>query len=346
MKQRPAPKTARGSLDAAAHEIGHVADQVGDQVRHAVKFGVETVEGIASVVESANTARNLLWSALTKVSLTKAEKEAPAKPTVASESRAHSAAKVNVPTTNGVLQPTSGGVWSILQDAGPQASAAADTKRSLLDPRRWVSDTPGVVGKIADTVGIRGDSSVDIREMGEALIRESRIPTYQAGGHHPAFADILRQMNPDEARIVRFLARAGVQPALDVRTKTMFQIGSERILGGVSMIAEQASCRWPKEGRRYLANLNRLGLVRFSPEPVTDIRRYSVLEVQDEAMEAIESVKSAITVYRSIYLSEFGKQFSAMCFDMTGYDAGGWWSDGRHDKIIGSGPPKPKKHNH
>ncbi len=63
-------------------------------------------------------------------------------------------------------------------------------------------------------------------------------------------------------------------------------------------------------------------------------------------MDAIASVKSAICIYRSIYLSDFGKQFAEMCFDMSGYTGGGWDSDGRHDKILGSGPPKPKKHGH
>jgi hypothetical protein len=343
MNQEAATNSARESLDEATKNLGALADHVGDKVRPGVRFGVDTAEGIVSAVESANSARAKLWSALTKLS-DKAKTEG-TNSSSSAENDELAAAASDVLASAASASTAASGIWKLLTEVG---SAEAEKKvRSPLDPRRWVAETPNVVGKAADTVGIRGgDTEADIRAIGEKLIRESQIPTYEAGGRHPAFAEILRQMNPDEARIVKFLYRAGKQPSIDIRTKTLFQIGSERVLGGVNMIAQMASCRWPKSGREYLANLNRLGLVRFSPEPMEDIRRYSLLEVQPEAMDAIGSVKSSICVYRSIYLSDFGRQFAEMCFDMTGYDAGGWWSDGRKDKILGSGPPKPKKHGH
>jgi hypothetical protein len=70
-------------------------------------------------------------------------------------------------------------------------------------------------------------------------------------------------------------------------------------------------------------NLNRLGLVRFSTEPVDDYRRYALLEVQPRALDAAEKAASSISVYRSVYLSTFGQQFCDVCIDTTGYDAGG-----------------------
>jgi hypothetical protein len=33
---------------------------------------------------------------------------------------------------------------------------------------------------------------------------------------------------------------------IDIRTKTLFQIGSERLAAGISMIADMAGCRWPE----------------------------------------------------------------------------------------------------
>jgi hypothetical protein len=193
---------------------------------------------------------------------------------------------------------------------------------------------------------IEDQHDADLRAHGAQLIAKSQRPDYVAGGRHPAFTHILVQLHPDEARIVRFLGKAGTQPAIDIRTKTLFQIGSERLAAGVNLIAEMASCRWPERDQHYLVNLERLGLIRFSTEPVEDFRRYSLLEVQPRAMAAIESVKSAISIYRSIELSEFGRQFCDACFDMTGYTAGGWDKQERGDKTIGSGPPKPKLHKH
>lgn len=95
-----------------------------------------------------------------------------------------------------------------------------------------------------------------------------------------------------------------------------------------------AGCTRPDRDRHYLANLNRLGLVRFSSEPVTDRRRYALIEAQPKATEPMERVRQARTVYRSIYLSLFGQQFCETCFELEGYDAGGWAVDDRGDRIL------------
>jgi hypothetical protein len=190
------------------------------------------------------------------------------------------------------------------------------------------------------------DSDADLRHWGDELIAKSQKPTRKQAHRHPAFGQILNELAPDEVRMLRFLAVAGTQPSIDIRTKTMFQVGSERLVSGVNMIADMAGCRWPEADQRYLANLNRLGLVRFSSEPVADYRRYALLEVQPRALEVTEAIPKTISVYRSIYLSEFGKQFCEVCIDTDGYNAGGWATDERGDKIIGKGPPDPAAHKH
>ena len=45
----------------------------------------------------------------------------------------------------------------------------------------------------------------------------------------------------------------------------------------------------------------------------------------------VAQAKGAATVYRSIYLSLFGKQFCDVCFTLDGYDAGGT-GQGRSDQ--------------
>lgn len=192
----------------------------------------------------------------------------------------------------------------------------------------------------------RGLSKADLKQIGNAMLHTSAYARNQPKDEHPAFAAMIASLTPDEARILRFLAVAGPQPAVDVRTKTPFGIGSERLAGGMNLIAEMAGCSYPDHDHEYLANLNRLGLVRFSQEPVADFRRYSLIEAQPKVAEAMERAKKATTVYRSIYLSLFGQQFCEACFDLEGYDAGGWATDDRGDKIIGKGTPKVKKKHH
>lgn len=193
---------------------------------------------------------------------------------------------------------------------------------------------------------VLGATDNNLRAYGDRLIADSLQPQDEPIEEHPAFALILPELTPDEVRILRFLAVAGPQPAIDVRTKTLFQIGSERIAGGINMIAEMAGCRWPESDQHYLTNLNRLGLVRFSAEPVDDYRRYALIEVQPRAMEAMAKAKATLSIFRSICLSAFGKQFCEVCIDVTGYNAGGWDTDERGDKIIGRGPPDPAARKH
>jgi len=186
----------------------------------------------------------------------------------------------------------------------------------------------------------------DLRAVGNAMLKGSWRAASGPGAEHPSFALILQSLTPDEARILRFLAVAGPQPAIDVRTSTPFGVGSVRLAGDVNLIAEMAGCSRPDRDQHYLANLERLGLVRLSAEPVTDRRRYAFVEAQPKATEPMERVGKAKTIYRSIYLSVFGQQFSEICFDLEGYDAGGWANDDRGDKILGKGPRRPKKHGH
>jgi hypothetical protein len=173
----------------------------------------------------------------------------------------------------------------------------------------------------------RHSSYRDLRAAGDRLLERSCDTSAQPRDEHPAFVAILQELAPDEARILRFLALAGPQPAIDVRTKTPFGVGSERLAGGINMIADMAGCTYPDRNQQYLANLNRLGMVRFSEEQVEDPRRYSLIEAQPVTAAAMAKAKKAVTVYRSIYLSLFGKQFCEVCFTMDGYDAGGWIRD-------------------
>jgi len=182
------------------------------------------------------------------------------------------------------------------------------------------------------------DDGAELKKRGEALIQISCKPEYQRRDVHPSFSNILDELLPDEARILRFLAVAGTQPAIDVRTKTLLQVGSVKLVAGVNMITEMAGCKWPDRGYHYLANLNRLGLIDFSKEPVDDYRRYALLEVQPAATAAVARAEKVISVYRSISLTSFGRQFVDTCIETNGYDGGGWATAGRADKIMGKGP--------
>ena len=130
---------------------------------------------------------------------------------------------------------------------------------------------------------------------------------------HPAYARILTELAGDEARILRLLASDGARAAVDVRAHGLIGVGSQLVAGGFSMIGPEAGCRDRGRVQAYLNNLERLGLIWFSHEPIDDPVAYQVLEAQPEVMDAMRRAGRARTVQRSIQLTPFGEDFCAVC---------------------------------
>jgi hypothetical protein len=153
----------------------------------------------------------------------------------------------------------------------------------------------------------------DLRALGESLLRRSADVTVDEEGH-PAYARILSELTPDEARILRYLDQEGPQPAIDVRTNRPLGIGSELVAGGLNMIAEYAGCRHVERIHPYLTNLHRLGLIQFSKEQVANPNRYQLVEAQPKVAEVLKRAgRAPRIVRRSIHLNDFGRDFVETC---------------------------------
>jgi hypothetical protein len=147
-------------------------------------------------------------------------------------------------------------------------------------------------------------------EGAELLRRSADIASDETP--HPAFAQILLELAPDEARILRLLAAEGPQPAVDVRSSQLMR-GGEVVAEGLNMIGAEAGVRYPERVDAYMTNLIRLGLIRFSPKPLQDAITYPVLEAQPHVLEPVRGAARARTVHRSIRLTSFGEGFCRVC---------------------------------
>ena len=166
-----------------------------------------------------------------------------------------------------------------------------------------------------------GEDAAALRRRGEDLLRRS-ADVSQREDLHPAYARILDNVSPDEARVLRLFATAGPQPAIDVRRG--LPLVSELVAPGINMIGAEAGCRYPERVPAYLNNLYRLGLLWFSRESLRDTNRYQVLEAQPEAIEALRAAgRTARTVRRSINLTPFGSDFCEVCLPLDGEGNGG-----------------------
>jgi hypothetical protein len=205
-----------------------------------------------------------------------------------------------------------GAAWNT---AGWAAGTTLGVARRVLGAIGPEDEDPAGDSRVGSSGGGNGRAET-LRERGAELLRRSADVHFDES-LHPAYERILSQLAPDEARMLRLLAQRGPQPSVDVRSGWLpLNIGSLLVAPGLTMIGEEAGCRYPDRVHPYLNNLFRLGLVWFSREPVEDPLRYQVLEAQPSVTEALSAAKRTRTVRRSIHLTPFGADFCDACLPL------------------------------
>lgn len=206
------------------------------------------------------------------------------------------------------------GASRVMRAASQGESTAEAVQETTAELRAYLRELIGVREGSEDRPSGGDSSTAALRRRGEELLRQSADVSADVDSH-PAYMRILDALAPDEGRILRFLAREGPQPSVDVRSGLPF--ASELVAQGCTMIAEEAGCRHTDRVYAYLNNLHRLGLVWFSREPLKDTRRYQVLEAQSEVTDALErGGRTTRTVRRSVVLTPFGEDFCAICLPL------------------------------
>jgi hypothetical protein len=194
-----------------------------------------------------------------------------------------------------------------VSDVARAVAAGAPLRKALLDATLTLSN---VVLPDTNDEPVRERS---LRERGEHLLERSR-DVWGEEEPHPAYARILEELAPDEARILLLLLRGGPQPSVDVRTGgPVGLVSSALVAPGMSMIGARAGCRYTEEVPAYLNNLFRLGLIWFSREQLEDPMEYQVVEAQPDVLAAMHSVRFPKVVRRSIHLTPFGVGFCRAC---------------------------------
>jgi hypothetical protein len=195
-----------------------------------------------------------------------------------------------------------------VSDVARAVSAGVPIPKALLDATVSLSEVV-----LADITPHETEPEQTLRERGESLLQRSR-DVWSEEETHPAYARILEDLAPDEARILLLLLRGGPQPSVDVRTGgPVGLVSSALVAPGMSMIGARAGCRYLDEVPAYLNNLFRLGLIWFSREQLEDPMEYQVVEAQPDVLAAMHSVRFPKVVRRSIHLTPFGTGFCRAC---------------------------------
>ncbi|TNC28271.1 DUF4393 domain-containing protein [Amycolatopsis alkalitolerans] len=173
-------------------------------------------------------------------------------------------------------------------------------------------DDPYVVALTAASTESNGSGQlVVMAEPLRAAMREllDRSATFDRDrAREYLYATVLRDLTPDEARILAVLAGGEAYPAVDVVAR-----GDRILLRNASTVGKAAGVTLPDEVPSYLTRLAGFGLVDITAEDAALSSQYEILTT-DELVRAVRAAaKRAKLVRHAVRLSRFGTRFWAAC---------------------------------
>lgn len=161
--------------------------------------------------------------------------------------------------------------------------------------------------------------SEELREMyANLLVSSMNTDTKQAV--HPSFVDIIKQLTPDEAKILKKISdQSSFIPLIDLQV----QMGPDR--GYVSVLRNYTNigdglCEYPQNISAYIENLDRLKLVCILDDThLTDTVHYEPLENSQGFLVykniPLTAEQKFVTKQKSFYITAFGKTFIKTCLE-------------------------------
>lgn len=159
----------------------------------------------------------------------------------------------------------------------------------------------------------------ELRDMYANLLANSMNKIVK-NGVHPGFVEIIKQLSPDEAKVLRHLAVRKVIPTVTLRYENEKRSGID-VIRNFSNVGEIVKCEYPFEISKYLDNMIRLGLVKDSGlSSLTDKSRYDNLKTHPHIQEYLEEETILQTGYNTpvfkegfMTLTDYGKSFCEIC---------------------------------
>jgi hypothetical protein len=229
-------------------------------------------------------------------------------------------------TINVALAPLRAMVWGY-EKIREYLDAALSERLKYVPPERIVSPNPTVAGPAVEALRFAAHEP-NLRELYANLIATS-MDASRAQSAHPAFVEILKQLTPDEAKIVGLFENTTSFPCVTVRAETPKQkptnpfdddgIGFD-VMPHFSLLAEKAGCANPALVLAYTDNLCRLNVMSI-PEGMwlSDSSKYVEVEAHKDVIECSKYIDETYPEHRPVLhrgmirVTTFGAMFIRAC---------------------------------
>lgn len=223
-------------------------------------------------------------------------------------------------TVHIALAPVSALVWGYDQIKDFVSTKVAERLKNV-PPENIITPKPNVAGPALESLRYTGHEE-SLSDMYANLLAASMDKTTSEGAH-PAFVEIIRQLTPDEAKLVSLFLREMPFPILNVRLEFKEQTedkkGGKDVLVNFSQLGELAGCEFNNLVPTYIDNLCRLGLcevpsmfVYVSPGVYEPLENSPVITAVKAQIEQNPEFKASVE-RRGLRVTELGKQFANIC---------------------------------
>lgn len=223
-------------------------------------------------------------------------------------------------TIHVVLAPVSALVWGYDQIKDFVNNRLAEKLQNT--PSENITEPkPNIAGPALEALRYTGHEP-SLRELYANLLATA-MDSSTINDAHPCFVEIIRQLTPDEAKLLQYFAVTNLLPLVNLRWE--YKEEKEGQQGGVtlyvhfSLFGQEAGCLLPDLMPSYLDNLSRLGLIDIPEDTFyTYPGVYDLLEQHPEVLELklnIEAIDNRrFKVERNLVrVTALGKQFLRAC---------------------------------
>jgi hypothetical protein len=217
---------------------------------------------------------------------------------------------------NAALAPVEGLVWGVEKIKDFVRDRVA-SKLNNVPPEDVVQPKPHVAVPAIEALRYTGQES-ELAELYANLLATSidKATAYRA---HPGFVDMIKNMSPDEAKIMKVLATTGSLALINIRAiqkdTRAFRVTHRHL----SLVGLKACCDHPPLTATYLDNLIRLGLVEIPPmRRLKSEEAYKEIEDYPEIKEIIDDLRKdeshMVEIERiKLEITDLGWQFVRSC---------------------------------
>jgi len=164
-------------------------------------------------------------------------------------------------TVHLALAPVAALVWGYDQ-IKEFVSTKVVEKLKNVPPENIAAPAANIAGPALDALRYTGHQE-ELSDMYANLLA-SAMNKDTAKGAHPAFVEIIKQLTPDEARIIKLFNQAGKAfPIIDVVwmwNPSTGKSGGNNIIVNFALFGKEAGCEFPDMTPAYINNICRLGL--------------------------------------------------------------------------------------